>query len=259
MRDRATLARTRHQSCESRGLQDGWSAPILEKKTERSTWKRGGEGEKGRGKEGKGKGRRHHQVYDLPLSPPVSSLTSPSIMSSPFAPERSTRLTFRVHHHLPAVDRQVGVVEAPVELFLSRRLIRRVVVRLKEGVGERLGRRDARPGVEDKHLLEQIDRCRRSLRELLRERDALALWQRLDEAERLTGVEESKISRSSGRERPSEERTFSEQMVLMTSSGGVPISSVMIENWLTSTIACDQRYVGQSTNVKGKSASCRAT
>ena len=32
-------------------------------------------------------------------------------------------------------------------------------------------------------------------------------------------------------------RTFSEAMVWMTSAGGVPSSSVMMENWLTSTIS----------------------
>lgn len=36
--------------------------------------------------------------------------------------------------------------------------------------------------------------------------------------------------------------TFSLQIVLMTSSGGVPSSSVMIENWFTSA-------VGMSSNV----------
>ena len=66
--------------------------------------------------------------------------------------------------------------------------------------------------------------------ELLVERNALSFWQRLNKTQGLFASDfEIRLSGSFDRQ-----RTFSEQMVWMTSSGGVPSNSVMMENWLTS-------------------------
>ena len=62
-----------------------------------------------------------------------------------------------VHHDLPGIDGEVGVVEAPVELFRRFGLIRRIMVRRDVFVRERLGRGDTLARVEDKHLLEEVD------------------------------------------------------------------------------------------------------
>lgn len=62
-----------------------------------------------------------------------------------------------VHHNLPRVNRQIGVVEGPVELLLRLRLVRRVVVRGQVRVRERLAGLDAFPRVEDEHAFEQFD------------------------------------------------------------------------------------------------------
>lgn len=93
----------------------------------------------------------------------------------------------RVHHDLPGVDGEIGVVEAPVERFRRNGLVGRVVIRRKVLVRKRLGRVDSFPGVEDEHLLEQVQRERVCAPELLRERDALALGERLHESKRLRG------------------------------------------------------------------------
>lgn len=41
-----------------------------------------------------------------------------------------------VHHHLPSINGEIRIVEAPVELFSRSGLIRRVVVRRQVLVGE---------------------------------------------------------------------------------------------------------------------------
>jgi len=64
-----------------------------------------------------------------------------------------------LHHDLPGVDGQVGIVEAPVELLLGHRLVRRVVIRSKVIMRQRLGGGYPLLGVEDEHALEEIDRC----------------------------------------------------------------------------------------------------
>jgi hypothetical protein len=136
-------------------------------------------------------------------------------------------------------------------------MVRREVL-VREGVG----RVDTLPGVEDEHGLEEVERLRVRTAELLREGDALPLREGLDETEGLlrsegsgkgtarrmrkwkgrmaeekAGREERKERKdkvsTSRREEKEVKRTFSLQMVWMTSSGGVPRSSVMIENWLT--------------------------
>jgi hypothetical protein len=63
------------------------------------------------------------------------------------------------HHDLPCVDRKIGIVERPVELLLCLGLVGRVVVWGKVWVGKGLLGLDSLPGVEDQHVLEQIDGC----------------------------------------------------------------------------------------------------
>ena len=90
--------------------------------------------------------------------------------------------------HLPSVDRQVGVVEAPVERLGCDGLVGRVVVRREVLMRERLRRVDALARVEHEHLLEEVERLRVGAAELLREGDALAFGERLHEAESLRAV-----------------------------------------------------------------------
>lgn len=62
-----------------------------------------------------------------------------------------------VHHDLPSIARQIGLVERPVEWLVRDRLVRRVVVGLEEGVGETLFRVDSGLGVVDEHFGEEVD------------------------------------------------------------------------------------------------------
>lgn len=109
------------------------------------------------------------------------------------------------HHDLPRVDRQIGVVEAPVKLLLRHGLVGRVVVRRQVLVGQRLLRRYPLLGVEDEHPFQQVDGCtpgqhllgqptkkqsmkrtrRIGVLELVLERLPLALGKGLDESQRL--------------------------------------------------------------------------
>lgn len=104
---------------------------------------------------------------------------------------------------------------------------------------ERLSRVDTLARVKHEHLLEQVERLRVGPSELLCERHRLAFRQRLDKAQSLRVPDAiMSASQSCGTRGMScgigaRGLTFSEQMVWMTSSGGVPRSSVMIENWLT--------------------------
>jgi hypothetical protein len=86
------------------------------------------------------------------------------------------------HHDLPGVNGQIGVVERPVELLLGNGLISRVVVRRKVGVSERGTSLYAGTRVEDQHLLQELNCLRVCVLELVLERLALALGQRLDES-----------------------------------------------------------------------------
>lgn len=89
------------------------------------------------------------------------------------------------HHDLPRVYREVGVVETPVELLLGNGLVAGVVVRGEVLVSQSLGRRYSLLGVEDEHLLQEIDGGRVGVLELVLERLALALGEGLDEAKSL--------------------------------------------------------------------------
>jgi hypothetical protein len=70
---------------------------------------------------------------------------------------RSKISNFSIHHNLPCVDWQVSIVERPVKLLLSHRLIGRVVVWRKVFVRKGLCCCDALLGVEDQHSLEEVD------------------------------------------------------------------------------------------------------
>lgn len=94
-----------------------------------------------------------------------------------------------VHHDLPCVNRQVGVVERPVECLLSLGLVSRVVVRSEVWMRKSLSGADTRSRVEDEHLFEQIQCHRVCILELLREGNTLALGQGLDETERVFGAD----------------------------------------------------------------------
>lgn len=112
-------------------------------------------------------------------------------------------------------------------------------------VEERVSCGDPLPGVEDEHLLEKV-KCyaRLSQRdrtvqvwqseqtwwirvvELLAERYRLPFGERLNESESLVRVDNEQTCK----QKLFASLTFSLAMVLMTSSGGVPRSSVMMEN-----------------------------
>ena len=66
-----------------------------------------------------------------------------------------------VHHDLPRVNREVRVVERPIELLRCLRLVRRVVVGRDVLVPERVCRSDPLARVEHEHLLQQVDRYAR--------------------------------------------------------------------------------------------------
>lgn len=61
-----------------------------------------------------------------------------------------------VHHHLPGVDGQIGVVEGPVKDLGSDWLILGVVVGLQIGVVQGIASSDTLLGVKHKHALQQI-------------------------------------------------------------------------------------------------------
>jgi hypothetical protein len=63
---------------------------------------------------------------------------------------------FRIHHHLPGIDRKISVVETPIKLLCSNRLIGWVVVGRNVLVGETFSRIDSLARVKPEHLFEQI-------------------------------------------------------------------------------------------------------
>lgn len=99
----------------------------------------------------------------------------------------SVRARGDIHHDLPSVHWQIGVVEAPVELLLSHGLIGGVMVRGEVVVRERLGGRYSLLGVEDEHPLQEVDSRRVGILKLVLQGLPLALGERLDEAEGLRG------------------------------------------------------------------------
>ena len=101
---------------------------------------------------------------------------------------------------------------------------------LEVRVRERVFHCDALLRVEDEHLLKQVERLRVITPQLLAERLPLALRERLYEPQSLERYDQSAFLNAGWRA-----LTFSLQIVSMTSSGGVPSNSVMIENWLTSS------------------------
>jgi hypothetical protein len=64
-----------------------------------------------------------------------------------------TRVVVHSHHNFPGVDREICVIERPIELLFCDWLVGRVVVGCEVWVGESLRRLDALLGVEDEHAL----------------------------------------------------------------------------------------------------------
>jgi hypothetical protein len=73
--------------------------------------------------------------------------------------EPSLTQDLAVHHHLPSVDGQVGIVKAPVEHLGSGGLIGRVMVRSQVLVSETVSSGDTLAGVKDQHLFQQVEGC----------------------------------------------------------------------------------------------------
>lgn len=69
------------------------------------------------------------------------------------------KLALNLHHDLPCIDGQVSIVETPIELLLSYRLICRVMVGREIVVSKSLSGGYALLGVKDKHTLEKINSC----------------------------------------------------------------------------------------------------
>lgn len=67
------------------------------------------------------------------------------------------RKELRIHHDLPAIDGEFGVVEGPVEAFAGLWFVRRVVVRSEVFVGQSLDSAGSCSGIKDEHFLNQID------------------------------------------------------------------------------------------------------
>lgn len=99
--------------------------------------------------------------------------------------ERTKRNDERVHHDFPSVDRQIGIVETPIERFRRDGFIGRIVIRSQVLVSQRLGRIDSFPGIEDEHFFEKVERERIRSSELLREGNSLSLRERLHESKSL--------------------------------------------------------------------------
>lgn len=115
------------------------------------------------------------------MSPRLWKSARQSLQTLPAMTELTENV--RVHHHLPGVNGEIRIVERPVEHLGSDRLVRGVVVRRKVLVRQSLGRRDTRAGVENEHLLQQVERQRVRAGELRRERHLLPLGQALNESE----------------------------------------------------------------------------
>ena len=64
-----------------------------------------------------------------------------------------------IHHDLPGIYREVGIVEAPIELFSRLWLVGGVMIGRDVFMRERLGSGDAFSWVKDEHLLEKVNRC----------------------------------------------------------------------------------------------------
>lgn len=74
----------------------------------------------------------------------------------------STRYSVSVinlHHDLPCINGQIGIVETPVELLIGHRLIGGVVVGREVVISQGVGRGDTLLGVKNQHSLEKFDGC----------------------------------------------------------------------------------------------------
>lgn len=88
----------------------------------------------------------------------VSSVTSrPRPAQTACITVSTGEIELHIHHDFPRIHRQVRVVERPIELFLSRRLVCGVVVWGEVLMREGVGGLDTFPGVENEHLFEEIN------------------------------------------------------------------------------------------------------
>lgn len=69
-----------------------------------------------------------------------------------------------LHHDFPCVHRQVSVIERPVELFPSNRLVGGVVIRCQVLMFQRFSCTNAFLRVEHQHTLEEVHGCRKLAR-----------------------------------------------------------------------------------------------
>jgi len=81
-----------------------------------------------------------------------------TVLESPSTHERGVLVRYvHLHHDLPRVDRQVRIIERPVEFLLRLWLISRIVVWREIRVSESFASLDTFPWVEDKHSLKELD------------------------------------------------------------------------------------------------------
>ena len=64
-----------------------------------------------------------------------------------------------LHHDLPRVNRQVGIIETPIKLLFGDGLVCGIVVGCQVLMGEGVGGCYALLGVEDEHTFQKIDSC----------------------------------------------------------------------------------------------------
>lgn len=78
--------------------------------------------------------------------------------------------------YLPGIDREISIVETPIERFRRNGFITRVVIRREIFVSERLTGINTLPGVEHEHLFEEVEGERIGASEFLGERNSFPLW-----------------------------------------------------------------------------------
>lgn len=85
----------------------------------------------------------------------VQDFRVPDAVALANAPKQDLRNrdSWDVHHDFPRINREIRVIERPVEFFFGNRLIRRIVIRSKVWMSKSLAGADALLRVEHKHLL----------------------------------------------------------------------------------------------------------
>lgn len=155
-----------------------------------------------------------------------------------------------IHHDFPCVHREIRVIKGPVKLLLCHRLIGGIVIWCQIFVCKTFCSLDSLLGIENEHSLEKIDGLEQKLvsKTFLKkgelQRGSLphgSAFLNLSFKGCLsrfgkdwTNLSVYILGQPTARLKViNDSLTFSLAMVWITSSGGVPSSSVMIENWLT--------------------------